>query len=668
MIFSASGNSIAFSGAPQDNGLPSSRFRLALPAFALRVLRAACHLPGRCLAWAAGGLILLALAPQAQAMTQLESAHATFELEGAAPVRPPSVVKLPYNWDRDIGGVSGKAEFVLELLAEPDGPQQALFIRRIGNAFEVAVNGRSIARVGAYGDLYSDTSVRPRLLVIPANLLQQRNVITITIGAISGRNAGVGVVYAGNLEEMREMYTDALRWRNSAYGVILVISLVLGSFTFLLWLRERDSIYLYYALSELLWAVHIAGIQFETMPIPFVWWGIVNYTCYAVSSGMICKFALTLVGRQSGILKRLYDFQLWLSLPVIVVAVLGNRPGLVSIWLGLTVLLGGAVGCVVIRQALRTGSVEQRVLAVATVITVSAAIHDMVMYRILPGYGGFPWLVFAWTALGMSMAWIIADRLHKSTLAVSRMNSTLAQRLAEREEELGRLFDSRAAFDRREAIVEERQRIMRDMHDGLGSQLVSAVHLIRDPNVSRGMLTEQLQDALDNLKMTVDAMQDTDGDIAMLLGALRYRLAPRLEAIGVSLSWDVRTLPPVAGWTIQNSRHLQLILFEAISNVIAHSGATQARLSAQSRQGEHGEEIWITLKDNGTGLQAGPASESGGQGLANMRSRATSIGAVIHFTSSAEGTQVQLALPVHRDGAARSSGAEAARSAVANTP
>jgi hypothetical protein len=46
MIFSASGNSIAFSGAPQDNGLPSSRFRLALPAFALRVLRAACHLPG----------------------------------------------------------------------------------------------------------------------------------------------------------------------------------------------------------------------------------------------------------------------------------------------------------------------------------------------------------------------------------------------------------------------------------------------------------------------------------------------------------------------------------------------------------------------------------------------------------------------------------------------
>jgi signal transduction histidine kinase len=420
----------------------------------------------------------------------------------------------------------------------------------------------------------------------------------------------------------------------------------------------------------------------------------VNYACYAVSSGFICRFALMLVGRHDGILKRLYDFQLWLSVPIIVVAMLGGHPRLVSVWFGITVLLAIAVAFVVIRQAFRIRSAEQRVLAAAVGITVAAAIRDMVIFRILPGYGGFPWLVFAWTALGTSMAWIIADRLHKSTQAVSRMNRTLAQRLAEREEELGRLFDSRAALDRRDAVIEERQRIMRDMHDGLGSQLVSAVHLIRDPTVSRGMLSEQLQDALDNLKMTVDAMQDTDGDIAMLLGALRYRLAPRLEAIGVSLSWDVPALPPIEGWTIQKSRHLQLILFEAISNVITHAKASQAHLSAHVRQGESGnvrrdesrdvrqdesrdvmpdvmrDVIIITLRDNGVGFQPGPASSASGHGMSNIRARAASIGAAIQITSSAEGTQLQLVVPVHPGGAAEPAGspeADEARAGAANT-
>jgi signal transduction histidine kinase len=270
----------------------------------------------------------------------------------------------------------------------------------------------------------------------------------------------------------------------------------------------------------------------------------------------------------------------------------------------------------------------------------------MYVFRILPGYGGFPLLVFAWAAFGLCMAWIIAERLHASTQSVVRMNRNLSQRLAQREEELGAMFASQASLDRRHAVMEERQRIMRDMHDGIGSQLVSAVHLVKDPAVSRSMLTEQLQDALDNLKLTVDAMQDTDGDIAMLLGALRYRLSPRFEAIGVALSWEVMPLPVVQDWTIQKSRHLQLILFEAISNLIAHAKATRAHLSAQHRNGEQGEEIQISLKDNGIGFPMGLTSGASGQGLANIRARAASMGAAIQILSSAEGTRLNLTIPM----------------------
>lgn len=594
------------------------------------------------------GLLLCILATllPAHAATVVDRANATFMLDQEAGPRGPTEVKLPFNWNSTLGGASGNARFTFRFAADPNGPQQALFVRRIGNAFEVTLNGKPLAKIGVFGDPYTDSTTRPRLLVIPPDRLRADNVVTITIGALSGRNAGVGLVYIGNVDDMRALYRQAFRWRNSAYLLIGTVSALLGGLAFLLWLRQREALYLYYALSELLWAVHLADIQFETTPLPWPWWGIFSYSCYAIACGFICKFSLTLVEKFHGRRTRLFNLQLVLSVPVIAFAFLSGHPGLVSLWLGLTVLLGSYVALLVIRQGLQTRSVEQRVLAVAVCITVAAAIRDLYVFRILAHYGGFPSLIFAWTGFGIAMAWIIAERLRKSTQAVARMNRTLAERLAQREEELGAMFASQALLDRQQAIIEERQRIMRDMHDGLGSQLVSAVHLIKDPDVPREMLVEQLQDALDNLKLTVDAMQETDGDIAVLLGALRYRLAPRFEAIGVALSWDVLPLPAVADWTIQKSRHLQLILFEAMSNVIAHANATRAHLSAQYRHGDDGEEIVITLKDNGSGFGVDAGSGASGHGLANMRSRAASIGATIEIASSADGTQLTMTMPV----------------------
>src|SRR5690606_16394793 len=102
----------------------------------------------------------------------------------------------------------------------------------------------------------------------------------------------------------------------------------------------------------------------------------------------------------------------------------------------------------------------------------------------------------------------------------------------------------------------ERQRLMRDMHDGLGSQLVGALQLAQDSRVPAPMVARAVQEAVDNLRLTVDAMQDSDGNIATLLGAIRYRLAPRFASSGIALQWDVGPLPTPAGWGAQNARHL----------------------------------------------------------------------------------------------------------------
>lgn len=588
----------------------------------------------------------LAAASNSHAVAALDHATVTVETANGTSTAPASQVALPYHWNKEQGGVSGKAHFRLRLEANPDRPPQALFIRRIGNSFDIAMNGERIAQGGIHGDPYTDTSTLPRFITIPSHLLRADNVIDITIGAVSSRPAGVGLVYAGTEAEMREMYEESLRWRNSSYLVIMVISTVLGALAFLLWLRQREDLYLYYWVSELLWAVRLADLQIEVSPLPWPWWGIVSAACYALAPGFICKFSLTLIERHDGWRKRILDAQLFLSVPVIALALLGNFPALVSVWLGITILVCIFVAALVIRQGLRASSTEQRVLAIAVIVTCIAAVRDMIVFRILHHYGGYTWLGFAWAGFGICLAWIIAERIHKATQSIARMNQDLASRLAQREAELSAMFKARAATERSQAIVEERQRIMRDMHDGLGSQLVSAVHLARNLDVPRNMLATHLQDALDNIKLTVDAMQDTEGDIAMLLGALRYRLAPRLGSIGIALTWDVMPLPLLPDWTLHQSRQLQLIMSEAISNVISHARATRAHLSARYSKNENGEEICISLSDDGMGFDLNSLGSSSGKGMENMRARAASIGASIRLHSSSDGTRLDLTLPV----------------------
>jgi hypothetical protein len=77
-----------------------------------------------------------------------------------------------------------------------------------------------------------------------------------------------------------------------------------------------------------------------------------------------------------------------------------------------------------------------------------------------------------------------------------------------------------------------------------------------------------LRDAVDQLKLTVDAMHGCEGDVASALGSVRYRLGPRLQAAGIDLHWDVRALPTMTGWSVRESHQMQMLLFEAFANMM----------------------------------------------------------------------------------------------------
>ena len=589
-----------------------------------------------------------------QALTTLDRAAAVLSVDGA-PARP-AEIKLPLHWDAVHGGSTGSARLTFEVRAATIGVDHALLLPRVGNSFRIRFNGELVAQRGSAGDAYDDFSKRPRLVRIPAALVAADNRLEIEIDAQSVRKAGLSPLLFGTAAEVLPIYTSQYGWRVTGSLVVVLISLILGSLALLLWIRQRDVLYLIYASAELLWGLAIGDTLIERSFLPWPWWGVITYTAQAVAGMLICKFALIVVERNRGALRTAINLVLALCAPLLALALIGGWPALELLVLLPSQLVGLGVAVVVVRVGLASAELEKRVLAFGMLALGVVLVRDAFVLVVRPymnlsgtwanHYGEIAWTRFAWVIFGITLAWLIAERLRRSTHQALAMNRTLAQRLAEQRAQLAAVYEQGVDAKRHQARLEERQRLTRDLHDGLGSQLLGALALAGNQGVSRDTLSRHLRDVLDHLKLTVDAMQDTEGDIASLLGALRYRLAPRLKAAGIDLTWAVEHLPAIEGWTLDGSRDLQMILFEAFSNLMAHAGATQASLRAWYAADTHS--VCIVLADNGSGFKHDPDVASGGRGLANMRARAARLGSALAISPTPTGTVIELSVPLSR--------------------
>ena len=585
-------------------------------------------------------IYLLACAPVDAAMT-LARANVVIEVAGSkTPIQ--SSIELPYNWDYQNHGLRGIARFSLEFASEHPELTQAILIWRIGNTFEVKLNGTVIGKMGTPGGNVEDYAKQARILPIPIGLMAKLNMLEIAIDAQGGRQAGLSPVIVGAADELRDIYENMYRWRRTGYLVISIVSAVFGTLGLLLWLRQGDVLFMYYGVSELLFVLRINEIYLDHSPLPWPWWGIVNFSAQSIGTFLALKFVIAMMEWRQGIVDRICEWGMWLTVPFATLYLYGGWFALGPFWLLATELIIAMTTVMAVQRALHGGSSEQKVLALVLVVILVCGIRDLYVYRYLHTYYGVVWSAYAWLGLGLSLTWILSERMRKSAQTIAAMNVTLLQRLAVREQELNAMFVLQTQMEREHAIIQERQRITRDMHDGLGSQLVGTLQLAQNPNVPRETLTVQLREMLDHLKLTVDAMQNSERDIGSQLGSLRYRLNPRLAAAGVELDWMVEPLPQIAGWTLQNSRDLQMILFEAFSNMIVHAAATHAALTANLDERE--DVIRIVLRDNGKGFDVTAAISGGGHGLSNMQARARSLGAHLHFESAPSGTTIELIL------------------------
>ncbi|QNK66692.1 hypothetical protein [Variovorax sp. PAMC26660] len=589
----------------------------------------------------------------ARAAVLVEQAQLTLALRGQAPADPqkPQTVTLPYHWDQRQGAVDGEARFSFEIPADDPTTPVALFVPRVGNSFRVSVNGQELTRFGAFPPgPYDDASFAPQYFVLPASGSASPQRVEIVIAAQAARQGGLSPVVAGREAEIRPLYERALFWQISGGRFITIVSGVLGALSLLVWLRQRESIYLYYGLGELFWSLQTARVLFTHAPLPWPWWGVLPLAAFQAAVPLVCRFALAVVGRDDTPLARLLGLMAWLAPVVAGLGIMVPWLWLMPLWQGLNLAAGLAMTVVVVRVALRSAVLEHRVLGLAVLLIVLCAARDIWVMRTSPqAYEMVPWIRFAWVGFAISLAWVIAERMRKDARAMVEMNVTLEAELAERNSALEASFVREREGEKARGALEERQRLVQDLHDGLGGQLVGLLRMAQQPGAAREDVTLHLRDAVDQLKLTVDAMHADEGDVASTLGSVRYRLGPRLQAAGIDLHWNVSRLPMMTGWSSRESHQLQMLLFEAFANMMAHSAATRASLTARlvpvgGADGATGEAIEVRLCDNGCGFDAN--ARFAGRGLTNMRARAAALGCTLTLCSQPGETSLCLHLVV----------------------
>ena len=197
--------------------------------------------------------------------------------------------------------------------------------------------------------------------------------------------------------------------------------------------------------------------------------------------------------------------------------------------------------------------------------------------------------------------------------------------------------------EREMLLVQERERMMREMHDGLGGQLVSTISMLELGNSSSKEVTESLRRALDEMRIVLDSLDPRTSELTTSLGKLRSRVASLMERNGIQLRWQVEDIPGLDDFPPEHALHLLRIIQEGVTNCVRYAKAHEVRVSIRAVGVSH-DRLSLEISDDGCGFDL--SSVHGGRGIRNIKSRAVALEGELRIESGDSGTRIRLDIPL----------------------
>jgi signal transduction histidine kinase len=607
-----------------------------------------------CVFWLAAAAPSFAAAP-VQPITQAELLVAASRAPPAASAGW-TAVQLPDRWRKSRPGLAPSAAWYRVRFDVPDGPQPewGAFLPWLYNGGEVWLNG---ARVAEVPENTSDMHVRwlrPHLVALaPALLRAGSNELMVRAPQPPvGASARFPRLAVGPLPLLEPLHDRRFFWQVIAPQITATVCLLASvCVLFIWWRRPGEVIYGLFGVAAALWGVRTLTFVMESIPAgTWFWWRLLFHAC---TGGFIVAMT-ALAWRLAGIRKPWFEralFAYWLIGPLWLLAQgPAGEPIVNRWWIGGFLPIGATVVAVSVWSLVQRRTLEAAALPAAMAITALAGMHDyLIAWDLDPD---IPWLT-AWTAerfqlmhlsatlVLLAMGGLLTARFVRALRSLEDMNEGLEQRVAERERELAANYARVFALEREQAAAQERQRIMRDIHDGLGSRLFVSLSRVERGDMPPPEIAEALRGCISEMRLALDTLVPQERDFGVSLGAFLFRWRRQMEACGIRLTWEIDV--PEEDLQLQPHASLQLLRVaqEALTNVVKHAGATAVDVRLRLARGE----LELAVRDDGIGA-AGVCEESAGRGLSNMRTRAAQLGGALEIFGGSGGTRVTVHVPL----------------------
>ena len=418
--------------------------------------------------------------------------------------------------------------------------------------------------------------------------------------------------------------------------ILLAFAATMAAFTLGLWfIRRHDTIYLWFSGICCTWAIGTLHTVIYYNPIPYgLWLPIVHIAidcCIFFIYGFIGRLAGT---RKSGLEKLFLAWTVVACLVhLLVPATLFWYSAYALHLVGVTMLLSMIIR--VILLALREHKTEAIIIsaAISTQIVLFLANASQMFFNQNDGWDGT--LVYSHLGIPVLLLIFAAVLLRRFTQALTvseTLNRELEQKIEVSRQIIARSFEERRKLEMRQAAEMERQKIYRDLHDDVGSRLLSIIHANHD-----GKVGELARSTLESLRQAVSRANTPDQSLVDLIADIREESELRLAGSGHHVHWEPHDGPPDCIIPSAIAYNLNRIMKELISNIIRHANADTVHITIDFRD----DRLVMTVSDNGTGIKD---RHSHGNGLKNLRTRAAEMGADIEWFSSSQGLRTRLLL------------------------
>lgn len=492
----------------------------------------------------------------------------------------------------------------------------------------VAVNGRFLGNGGSMEEPVARHWNQYLLFTLPNSMLNlDRNEVVIRVHGYANNSSGLLRLYVGAASLLKKAH-QMLMFRSNlmTYGA-LIVTLLIGLLAAVAALVGRSPTVAYFSLGCLISTIYLLDTMMVNIPFSRDVWERCVHISIVCSEVFFVLFAF-----------RVLDYNnRRLTVGMLVYGVLGTLAIVITsgadllpvaaIWEGLSLIMvaGATVGCFWLWCS--EGTRIALYVALALFAVLASFAHDWVPWVL--GRGVEPPFTFYLGPAGfiVVMATMLTSKLIADYHQEVRISLSLREQMRARDLDIQRKEASIAQLSQEQAVRDERDRILRELHDGVGGMLSSALTVVEPSSPFRA----RLQRIIDELRLVMGAI-DEDADIASLLGTLRPRLEADVAASGSVLKWEVEDVPAQVPDNTHTGMQLVRIVQECVHNSLRHGRAREIVLRMDRER--------LVIADDGTGFDT--RRPTSGRGLNNLRWRAEKLGAKIAISSGASGTEVCL--------------------------